>query len=186
MNFEIANSKIPGVYTLIQQNHIDERGSFNKIYDKDFFDIYLSGEIIKQINRSITSEAGSVRGFHYQIPPYVETKIVACTRGKILDVALDLRKDSPTFMKFHSEILDDMNFKSLVIPPGVAHAFQTLTPNTELLYLHTNYYNPSYEGIVNALDPLVGFPWPTEITIRSERDQNAPFLNNGFSGVAYK
>ena len=126
---------------------------------------------------------GAVRGMHFQYPPYAETKIVSCLKGEIFDVAVDIRLDSPTFLRWHGEVLSAENRKSLLIPEGFAHGFQTLTDDCELLYLHTAPYTPEAEGALNAQDPRLDITWPCAITEMSDRDRSHPFVGDDFAGV---
>ncbi len=111
-------------------------------------------------------------------------KLVRCLSGRIWDVALDLRRDSPTFMRWHAEELSGANASMLVIPEGCAHGFQTLEPGCELLYLHTTAYEKSAEGAVRHDDPLAGITWPLAISEISERDRSLPLLAPDFSGIS--
>ena len=158
----------------------DFRGSFKKLFCQNLFQEIIN---IKQINHSITKEKGTLRGLHFQYSPYSETKIVSCLRGKVFDVAVDLRKGSSTFLHYHAELLTDYNNKSYFIPEGFAHGFQTLTSNCEMLYFHTNVYNEKYEGVVNAIDPKIKINWPEKITNISERDKKQTLLTNDFEGL---
>ena len=117
------------------------------------------------------------------MPSYAETKIVSCIRGKVWDVAVDLRKRSPTFLHYHAEVLSEDNHKSYLIPEGFAHGFQTLTSDCEMLYFHTADYNKDFEGAINAVDLKIGIKWPQLITERSERDNNHPMLTDDFEGI---
>jgi len=139
---------------------------------------------IVQINRTHTEKAGSVRGIHFQHPPFAEMKLVSCLRGEVFDVAVDLRKNSPTFLQWHAEVLTEANHKTLVIPEGFAHGFQTLTDDCELLYLHTAAYAPDFEAGLNALDPRLTITWPMPIAERSMRDQHHAMLTSEFSGLS--
>lgn len=136
-----------------------------------------------QINHSFTRRRGAVRGLHFQYLPHTETKIVTCLRGEIFDVAVDLRHDSPTLLRWYGEILSAANGKSLYIPEGFAHGFQNLTEECELLYLHTEAYTAQEEGGVHPLDPRVGVGWPLPITELSPRDENHSLLGDDFDGV---
>jgi dTDP-4-dehydrorhamnose 3,5-epimerase len=101
-----------------------------------------------------------------------------------MDVVVDIRKDSPTFLQWHAELLNAENQTSLFIPEGFAHGFQTLTDDSELIYIHSEFYSSQSEGIINALDPTLGISWPLPVTRSSERDQNAPMLGPGFAGIS--
>ena len=138
---------------------------------------------VVQINQTLTKLKGSVRGMHFQYPPHAETKFVSCIRGEVFDVAIDIRKGSPTYLEYHAEILTEENSKTLMIPEGFAHGFQTLTQNCEMLYFHTNEYAPKAEGVLNATDLALNIKWPLEIKEMSDRDRNHPMVTEGFEGV---
>jgi dTDP-4-dehydrorhamnose 3,5-epimerase len=110
--------------------------------------------------------------------------MVNCLKGEIFDVAIDVRRESPTFLKWHGEILSEANRKSLLIPEGYAHGFQTLTEDCELIYLHTSAFHPEAEGALNVSDPKLNISWPLSIGELSERDRNHPFIDEGFQGIA--
>jgi dTDP-4-dehydrorhamnose 3,5-epimerase len=120
---------------------------------------------------------------HFQFPPHAEDKLVSCLRGEVFDVAIDLRSGSTTFLQWHGEILSGENCKSLLIPQGFAHGFQTLSQDCELLYLHSAAYHPGAEGALNPLDPAVGIEWPLAFTDISERDSKHPLIAQTFTGV---
>ena len=120
---------------------------------------------------------------HFQFPPHAEMKLVTCLRGEVFDVAVDLRQNSPTCLKWHAARLSADNHKTLVIPEGFAHGFQTLTDECEMLYFHTAAYQPDAEGGLNALDPAFSIDWPLPITERSARDQAHASLTAGFTGL---
>ena len=161
----------------------DKRGFLGRLYCYETLKKLLKKKTIKQINRSMTKKKGTVRGLHFQYSPYSEIKIISCIKGKVWDVAVDLRKGSPTFLNYHAELLTEDNHKSYLIPEGFAHGFQSITPNCELLYLHTENYNKNFEGAVNATDPIINIQWPHPIKERSERDKKQPMLNHSFKGL---
>jgi dTDP-4-dehydrorhamnose 3,5-epimerase len=138
---------------------------------------------IVQINHTITHRKGTVRGLHFQYPPYAETKLVSCLRGEIFDIAVDLRHNSSTFLRWHSARLSAENRQSLLIPEGFAHGFQTLSEDCELIYLHTEAYHPESEGALNVLDPRISISWPLAISELSERDRNHDFIEEEFQGI---
>jgi dTDP-4-dehydrorhamnose 3,5-epimerase len=121
---------------------------------------------------------------HYQTPPKAEAKLVSCIRGAVWDVALDLRKNSPTFLKWHAQEISAANKRALLIPPGFAHGFQSLTTDCELIYLHSEVYDSNLEGGVMPLDPVLKISWPLHISSMSHRDSNHPLLDENFEGVA--
>jgi dTDP-4-dehydrorhamnose 3,5-epimerase len=138
---------------------------------------------IKQINHSTTYQVGAVRGLHYQYPPHAEMKIVRCLKGRVFDVAVDLRQGSPTFLKWTAVELTPINRLALVISEGCAHGFQVLEEGSELLYLHTAFYTPGVEGAVRYDDPSVGVAWPLAPTDISARDLSQPHLKEDFKGI---
>ena len=143
----------------------------------------LGDRRIAQINHTFTAKTGTVRGMHFQHPPHAETKYVACLRGTVFDVAVDLRRDSPTFLHWHGEVLSGDNHRTLVIPEGFAHGFQTLIEDCEMLYLHTHPYVPGAEGGLNAMDSRLAIAWPLPISERSARDTDHPLLTEEFIGI---
>lgn len=161
----------------------DARGSLSRLFDDQAFAEIGLRQAIRQINHSVTHRRGTVRGLHFQHPPHAETRIVSCLRGEIFDVAVDLRPDSPSFLKWHGEVLSAENLGALCIPEGFAHGFQALSDECELLYLHTGHYTPEAEGALHATDPRLGIVWPLAITAMSERDRAHPFIAGDFPGI---
>lgn len=170
--------------TLVQRHPIgDQRGYLERLYCCDELADLLDGRAIAQINRTLTVKTGTVRGLHFQYPPHAETKLITCLKGEVFDVAIDLRQGSPTCLHWHAERLSADNHRTLVIPEGFAHGFQTLAANCELLYLHTAPYQADAEGALNAVDPRLAIAWPLPIAERSARDQAHPLLEEGFIGI---
>ena len=128
------------------------------------------------MNHSITRQRGTIRGLHYQSPPHTETRLVSCIRGEIYDVAVDLRPDSPTFLRWHAELLSPENGRGLLIPEGFAHGFQTLTDDCEIIYCHSRAYAPTAEKGLRYNDPAVAIAWPLAPTVISDRDQFFPLI----------
>lgn len=120
---------------------------------------------------------------HYQHPPHAEMKMVRCLRGRVWDVAVDLRAGSPTFLDWYARELNPESAEMMVIPEGFAHGFQTLEPESELLYLHTEFYNPESEAGLRHDDPQLKIDWPLTPQDLSPRDLSHPFLENNFTGV---
>ena len=171
-------------YLISPEPHSDNRGLFNRIFCKDTFSkIGLSKEIV-QINQSITYKQGSIRGMHFQIPPKSEIKLVRCINGAVYDIIVDIRKNSPTFLKWVGVELSAKNMQMILIPEGFAHGFQTLEDYSEMLYLHTTYYEPDFEGALNYNDPLLGLKWPLQVTEVSEKDRKHSFINTNFKGLS--
>jgi dTDP-4-dehydrorhamnose 3,5-epimerase len=169
---------------LIQRKPIgDQRGYLERMFCAEELQSLIPAKGIVQINHTRTAKRGTVRGLHFQCPPYAEAKFVNCLRGEVFDVAVDLRQGSPTFLHWHAEILSADNHKTLLIPEGFAHGFQTLTEDCELLYFHTTAYQPSAEGGLNALDPRLDIRWPEGVLDLSSRDAAHPLVTEEFVGV---
>ena len=165
---------LAGAYIIEIEKKGDERGFFSRIYcRKEFNDLGLDTDIV-QINDSFSKTRGTLRGIHYQLPPKTETKIVRCTTGALWDVIVDLRKNSPTFCKWHGETLTANNRKMMYVPKGFGHAFVSLEDNTELIYFVTEFYAPEYERTIRWDDPRFSIKWPFEPVIISDKDNNAP------------
>lgn len=181
--FDFIPAPLSGLI-LVQRKVIeDHRGFLSRHYCADEFRAAGITKPIAQINHTLTRQRGSVRGLHFQHPPHAEAKLVSCLKGEILDVAVDLRRDSPTFLQWHGEILSAENRRSLLIPEGYAHGFQTLTEDCELIYLHTAAYQPEAEGALNMADPRLNIVWPLPIVDISERDRSHPFISQAYQGI---
>lgn len=181
--FDFIETPLAGL-TLVQRKAIeDPRGFLSRFYCVDEFREIGQTKSIAQVNHTLTRTKGAVRGLHFQFPPHAETKFVSCLNGEILDVAVDLRRNSPTFLKWHGVVLSGKNRQSLLIPEGFAHGFQALTQDCELLYFHTASYSPQAEGALNVADPQLGIEWPLAITELSDRDRNHKFIEQNFSGI---
>jgi len=161
----------------------DHRGAFARFFCEEALAAALVGRHIVQINHSRTSSIGAVRGMHYQHAPHAEMKMVRCLKGKVWDVAVDLRTGSPTFLHWYAAELSAENERMLIIPEGCAHGFQVLDEDSELLYLHTAAYTPASEGGVRYDDPAIGIDWPLDVVDLSGRDRKHPLLTADFSGV---
>jgi dTDP-4-dehydrorhamnose 3,5-epimerase len=176
-------TSISGLMVVKTETHSDHRGAFARLFCQDELEEYLASRNIVQINQSRTSAVGAVRGLHYQQPPQTEMKFVRCLKGKVWDVAVDLRAGSPTFLKWHAEELSENNMLMMVIPEGFAHGFQVLEDNSELLYLHTARYTPAAEGGIRPSDKMLAIDWPLSVQDLSDRDRNHPLLTSDFSGL---
>jgi dTDP-4-dehydrorhamnose 3,5-epimerase len=133
---------------------------------------------LAQCSTSYNKRKGTLRGMHYQVPPFAETKIVRCTRGSIFDVIVDLRSDSPTLMSHFAVVLTADNRKAIYVPTGFAHGFQTLEDDTEVLYQISEFYSPEHSGGVRWDDPAFQIPWPADDRTISERDRSYPDLRS--------
>jgi dTDP-4-dehydrorhamnose 3,5-epimerase len=184
--FVVQASKLAGLQVITRQPIVDSRGWFERAYCFDTFTQLGIDKTIAQINRSFTVQKGSVRGMHFQTVPFAETKFVSCLRGEVFDVAVDLRAGSPTFLQWHGEILSAGNQRSLLIPEGFAHGFQTLSADCEMLYLHTQKFDPASSSGINPLDPRLAIDWPlpiTEMTEMSDGDRHRPMMLPTFEGL---
>ena len=162
----------------------DARGEFARLFDLELLSEVHGARPILQINRSITRQPGTVRGLHYQTAPALEAKWVRCLRGRVLDVAVDLRRGSHTFLQHFAIELSPDTAQALFIPEGCAHGFQVLEQDSELLYLHTARYDPAHEGGLRCDDPALDIAWPLPITGLSQRDANHPLISATFEGIA--
>jgi len=181
--FDFIETPLAGLVRVDRKSIEDNRGFFSRFFcAKEFKQIGLEQPVV-QINHTLTQRKGSIRGMHFHFQPHAETKIVSCTRGEIIDVAVDIRRNSPTFLHWHAELLSADNKHSLYIPAGFAHGFQALTDDCELIYLHTGFYTNQMEGALNAMDSALTINWPLEVTDISERDSEHPFLDSNFEGV---
>jgi dTDP-4-dehydrorhamnose 3,5-epimerase len=180
---KITTTRIAGLSVLEAAPFADNRGSFARLFCARELGEIVAQRSIAQINVSRTRVRGAVRGLHYQKAPHAEMKLVSCLQGRVWDVAVDLRSGSPTYLQWHSEELSPENRKTMVIPEGCAHGFQVLDPDSELLYLHTAFYEPSAEGGIRPTEPLLNIPWPLPIVDLSVRDQTHPLLSPEFAGL---
>ena len=177
-------TRLGGVRLIERQPLGDERGWFERLFCEEELRPVLGARRIHQVNRSFTVRRGAVRGLHFQHPPAAEVKIVSCLRGQVFDVAVDLRAGSDTFLQWHGVRLSADNRRSLLIPEGFAHGFQTLTEDCELLYLHTAAYDAEREDGFDALDSRIGVGWPLPVSHRSPRDEGLPDVPEDFGGIA--
>jgi dTDP-4-dehydrorhamnose 3,5-epimerase len=181
--FDFHPTPLEGLCVVQRKPIEDQRGFFCRFYCGEEFQTVGLKKPIVQINHTHTVKKGAVRGLHFQYPPHTECKVVSCLRGEVLDVAVDIRKGSPTFLCWHGEILSAANQRSLLIPEGFAHGFQTLTEDCELIYLHSKSYHPQAEDALNLADPKIGIIWPIPITDISARDLHHSFIIDKFEGV---
>jgi dTDP-4-dehydrorhamnose 3,5-epimerase len=174
---------IPGVVVVMRQRLGDARGFFSRLFCADELAAAGWNWPVAQINRSFTEQAGTVRGLHYQLTPHAEAKLVSCLRGRVWDVAVDLRAGSPTFLRWCAQELSADDQTALLIPPGCAHGFQTLSNDVELLYVHSAAYAPAADVGLNPQDPRLCIPWPLPVCTMSDKDAQRPFLADDFKGL---
>jgi dTDP-4-dehydrorhamnose 3,5-epimerase len=175
---EFKKRKLIGAFEIILSPNKDERGFFMRTFDhKIFKDTGLNFNWVQE-NYSKTAKKGTVRGLHFQFPPFAETKLIRCVRGKILDIFVDLRKDSLTFGMWDSIELSEDNFKMILVPRGFAHGFSTLTDDCEIVYKVDNYYSPENECGIIWNDPDLKIRWNIDNPNLSEKDKkNISFRN---------
>ncbi len=180
MSIKILETNIKGVCEIVHSPFTDERGLFLNIFRSENTPLssIWSNRPIEQINLSKTLNIGTIRGMHMQKEPYSEAKLITCIKGKIFDVAVDLRSNSPTFGKWCKVILSPGLNNSIFIPEGCAHGFQTMENNCELIYVHSEKWKKEVETGVNCKDKNLDILWPISKMIMSERDMNLPFLNS--------
>jgi dTDP-4-dehydrorhamnose 3,5-epimerase len=171
--------EIEGLKLIKTEKHPDARGFFSETYNAVTWQQAGLDYNFVQDNHSLSRDVGTLRGLHYQLEPFAQDKLIRVLRGRILDVAVDLRRSSPTFKKYVAVELSCENWCQLFIPVGFAHGFLTLEPDTEVLYKVTNFYSPAHEFGVAWDDPELGIQWPinNEI-ILSEKDKKLPFTSN--------
>ena len=173
MSIKIVPTAIPDVKIIIPIRHRDQRGFFTEVYNKRvFMEAGIELDFV-QDNLSFSANKGTVRGLHFQKPPYAQDKLVYVVKGAIFDVAVDLRKDSPSFGKHVTEIITAEEGNQILVPIGFAHGFCTLDPNTEVIYKATNYYAPAHDGGLLWNDPELAIDWlvSEDEAILSEEDR---------------
>ncbi len=173
---EIINTSIPEVKIVKPRIFSDNRGWFYESFNAAKLSELGIKTVFVQDNRSYSERKGTLRGIHFQKAPYAQTKLVSCTRGKILDVAVDLRKNSPTYLKWVSVELSAENKTMLYIPKGFGHGFVTLTDDVEVFYKVDDYYNGDNDRSIIYNDKEIGIDWGIDSPVLSQKDLNAPAL----------
>ena len=174
---------LQGSYVIDLAPFRDERGWFARTYcENEFEEIGHTAKWV-QMNHSYTAKRGTIRGMHFQVPPYREIKMVRCVRGKVFDVIVDIRRNSQTFLQWFGLELSADAMNMLYIPAGFAHGFQTLSDDCELIYHHSEFYTPGAEGGIKYNDPAFDIRWPLVALFISERDLNHPVLNENVKGI---
>jgi dTDP-4-dehydrorhamnose 3,5-epimerase len=169
-----TETPLAGAYVIEPEPIEDARGLFARTWCRREFEARGLDTRIAQCSTSFNKKKGTLRGMHYQAPPFAETKIVRCTRGAMYDVIIDLRPDSPTFTRYFAVVLATENRKALCVPMGFAHGFQTLEDDTEVFYQISEFYSPEHSRGVRWNDPVFGIRWPEDERTIVERDQNYP------------
>jgi dTDP-4-dehydrorhamnose 3,5-epimerase len=169
--------KLQGVYIIEPEPYADERGLLRRYFcAKEFSEHELMTDI-KQCNVSENKIKYTLRGFHYQIPPHAENKLLSCVKGAIYDIVADVRKGSETYLKWQSFQLSEENRLGLYVPVGCANAYLTLNDNTWIFYCHSEFYAPGAEGGIRYNDPFFKFNWPAKPEVISDKDLSIPLVN---------
>ena len=176
---ELRETEIPDVKILKPKKFGDHRGFFSETYNKKILSELGIDMDFVQDNHSLSVEKGVIRGLHYQTPPFAQDKLVRVVHGAILDVAVDMRKSSPTFGKHITAVISADNWEQILVPAGFAHGFCTLEENTEVIYKVTNYYAPDHDTGIRWNDPELGIDWPISENeaILSDKDKIQPFFS---------
>jgi len=178
MPAELSRTPINGVFELVGQPFVDARGAFLNAFraQEEAFMRSWGDRGIAQVNLSRSEAIGTIRGLHLQAPPHSEAKLVRCLKGRVWDVAVDLRRDSATYCQWQAIELSSDQANALLVPEGCAHGFQVLEPGSELLYLHSGAWVPEAETGVRWDDPQLAIAWPLSPTELSKRDCALPLL----------
>ena len=181
--FSTRDLPLAGLVLIESLEIADDRGSFTRLFEPEAMTALGWTGPVEQVNLSHTRHCGTIRGLHYQRPPHAEVKIVTCLSGAVYDVALDLRRNSPSFLHWHAVELHADRRTAVLIPAGCAHGFQTLTDDVDLLYLHSAPHRPDAEAGLQAFDERLGIEWPLELTQMSERDRAFALIGDDFEGL---
>lgn len=181
---KVTKTSIQGLLIIEPNVYGDHRGWFSETYNENTFNDHGIDIAFKQDNHSFSAQKGVLRGLHFQNDPYAQTKLVRCTKGRIWDVAVDLRKSSPTYLNWVGIELTEDNHKQFLIPQGFAHGFVTLEENCEVQYKVDNVYNKSSDRSIKYNDPVINVKWPVKDVVLSEKDIKAPLLKD--SDVNFK
>ena len=175
---KICEFEVPGVKLVVPQRFTDVRGYFTETWSERLFRREVANEAFVQDNQSVSAKKGTLRGMHFQKPPFAQGKLVRVVRGSIVDVAVDFRKGSPTYRQHVATVLDALEGAQLWVPPGFLHGFCTLEDETEVFYKVTSYYSANHDSGVLWNDPDLGINWPIDLAsvILSKKDQLLPRL----------
>lgn len=175
---DVVSLDIPDVKIIRPKKFGDHRGFFSETYTKKTFEAAGLHYDFVQDNQSLSAEVGTIRGLHFQLPPFAQDKLVRVVRGAILDVAVDIRKGSPTFGRHVSAVISAAEWNQILVPVGFAHGFCTLEPDTEVIYKVTNYYSPEHDRGLLWNDPDLGIDWPVtaDKARLSDKDHKHPTL----------
>lgn len=171
-----TETRLKGAYVIDLERREDARGFFARAFCQHEFEAHGLKPIIAQANVAHNRQKGTVRGMHFQIPPAAETKLVRCTRGAILDIIVDLRPESPTYLQHVAVELNEDNQLALYVPERFAHGYQVLCDKTDTSYQVGEFYSPPHERALRYDDPRLGLTWPLPMTVISDKDRNTPLL----------
>ncbi|HEX4684550.1 MAG TPA: dTDP-4-dehydrorhamnose 3,5-epimerase [Gemmatimonadaceae bacterium] len=166
-----TETRLRGAFIIDLERREDSRGFFARGFCQHEFADHGLKPLIAQANLAFNKRSGTVRGMHFQYPPAAESKLVRCTRGAILDIIVDLRPESPTYLEHIAVALDEDNNRALYVPERFAHGYQALRDNTETSYMVGEFYTPSAEGGLRFDDPELGLSWPLPVSVISEKDE---------------
>lgn len=171
-----TETSLPGAFLLDLEEKPDDRGFFARTFCQTEFEAHGLKPVVAQCNLSYNHRAGTLRGMHYQVPPATETKLIRCTRGAILDVIIDMRPESPTYLQHVAVELTADNRRALYVPDMFAHGYQALTDGAEVTYQVGEFYTPGHERGLRHDDPAFGIDWPLPVTVISEKDAGWPLF----------
>lgn len=171
-----TTTKLPGAAIIDLERREDERGFFARTFCRQEFAAHGLEPLVEQCNVSYNHATGTLRGMHYQLAPALEAKLIRCVRGAIVDIIVDVRPESPTYLQHISVELNADNCRILYVPPLFAHGYQTVTDGTEVTYQVSETYTPSAEAGLRYDDPALGLTWPLSVTVISPKDRSWPLL----------
>lgn len=181
-----TETPLAGAWIVELDTRDDDRGFFARAFCQREFEEHGIASDVKQANISYSAKAGTLRGMHFQYPPAAENKFIRTISGAILDVIVDLRPESPTFLQHTAVELSAGNRRAFVVPPRFAHAFITLTDDVDVMYLVSEFYTPAEEGGLRFSDPALGIEWPREVTTISDKDASWPLLGDQIDQIRTK
>jgi len=181
--FDISDTPLAGLKVLKRKRLGDARGYLTRLFDAEELAEIGWADGVAQVNETGTAASGTVRGFHYQKPPFAEAKLITVLEGAVLDIAVDIRLNSPTFLQHHAVELSARSGLSYLLPQGFAHGYQALTDDVRMVYIHSAPYRAEAEAGLNVADPRLAITWPLPATNLSARDQGFAMLDDRFEGV---
>ena len=182
---KLTPTHLGGAYLVDLEPHADDRGFFARSFDRAAFEEAGLRSVVEQMNVSGSHKAGTLRGMHYQVAPATESKLIRCTAGAVLDIIVDMREDSPTYLQHLAVELTRENHRAVYVPPLFAHGHQTLVDDSEITYAVSEAYTPGTERGLRYDDPALGLSWPLPVSVISDKDLSWPALSwPALDGVA--